>query len=324
MKLLYRPRRLRMHPTIRSLVQETQFSVNQLILPLFVTDGKNIRTPNKNLEISFTLSPDQLKKYLKEISGLGIKHVLLFGVSSKRDSQGSEAFNSNGAVIQAIQEIRSHFPNLMVATDIALDPYTDHGHDGIFTNGEVLNDETVEALCKMTLLHAKAGAHMVAPSDMMDGRVAAIRKSLDQSGFKNTLILSYTAKYASCLYGPFRDALKLKKLVGDKKTYQMDPPNRREALKELKLDVCEGADIVMVKPASWYLDIISDFKRICDVPVAAYQVSGECAMIELGAKAGIFDRDRALLESCTSIFRAGADCLVTYYASLLARLLKNA
>ena len=260
-----------------------------------------------------TLSLDELKTVLKEASQAGIRSVLLFGVSSKKDKKGSEALSEKSPVVEAIRLIRDEHPHLIVATDIALDPYTDHGHDGLFDGKKVLNDETVEVLSKMSLLHAKAGAHMVAPSDMMDGRVAAIREALDANGHEDISILSYTAKYASCLYGPFRETLSAK-VAGDKKTYQMDPGNRREAQRELDLDLAEGADMVMVKPASWYLDIISDFKARSNVPVAAYQVSGECAMIELGAKAGIFSKERAVVESLTAIARSGADIIVTYYA----------
>ena len=327
MKLNHRPRRLRQSSFIRDLVRETEISLSKICLPLFVTDGKNIEKPNKNLPSLITFSLDRLLKFVDGAQKDGIKFILLFGVTEKRNAKASEAFNLNSPVIKAISEIRSRFPEMIVGTDIALDPYTDHGHDGlckIKSNGdyEILNDETVEALSKMSLMHAKAGAQIVSPSDMMDGRVGGIREALDEEGFEKTIILSYTAKYASCLYGPFRDALGAN-LIGDKKTYQMDPANRKEALRELALDLCEGADIVMVKPASWYLDILADFKRESSVPVAAYHVSGEAGMIELGAKAKLFDRDRAILESSTAIFRAGADILVTYFAKDLARILKR-
>jgi porphobilinogen synthase len=286
-----------------------------------VTEGKNIQSAHKTVPGIITFSLDRLVSYLKEIESLEIPSVLLFGVASQKDARGSEALKEDGIVVRAIQEIRSKFPNLMIGTDIALDPYTDHGHDGLFDGKKILNDETVEVLCQMSLLHAKAGAHILAPSDMMDGRIGAIRKSLEESGFEDRSILAYTAKYASCLYGPFRDTLNAK-VVGDKKTYQMDPANRREALREMKLDIEEGADMIMVKPASWYLDIISDFRTKSDTPVAAYQVSGECAMIEIGAAAGLFDRNRAITESAVSIFRSGADILVTYFATDIARLIK--
>lgn len=287
-----------------------------------MTDGKNIQSHHKSVPGIVTLSIDRLTKYLKEIQPLSIPFVLLFGVAKKKDSKGSEALSKNSAVVRAIQEVRSKFPELIVGTDIALDPYTDHGHDGLFDGKKILNDETVEVLCEMSLLHAKAGAQVLAPSDMMDGRILSIRTALEENGFQDRSILAYTAKYASCLYGPFRDTLNAK-VKGDKKTYQMDPANRQEALKELILDLEEGADMVMVKPASWYLDIIADFKARSHIPIAAYQVSGECGMIEIGAKNGLFDRDRAILESAVSIFRAGCDLLVTYFATDIARLISK-
>ncbi len=307
---------------MRDLLRETQISPQKLCLPIFLTDGKGIQKSHPQVPGIITLSIDKLKPFLKKIDELGIIFVLLFGVAKKKDSKGSGAFDRNGPVCRGIQEIREHFPHLIIGTDIALDPYTDHGHDGLFDGQTILNDETVDALCKMALLHAKTGAHIVAPSDMMDGRVLAIRMALEENGFKDHSILAYTAKYASALYGPFRDTLSAK-VVGDKKTYQMDPANRTESLRELKHDLEEGADMVMVKPASWYLDIIADFKRESSAPVAAYQVSGECAMIELGAKEGLFDRDRAILESATSIIRAGTDILVTYFATDIAKLCRQ-
>jgi porphobilinogen synthase len=326
-KLTHRPRRLRQSPAIRDLIRETEISISKIVLPLFVTDGKNIEKANKDLPSLMTFSVDRLLKYVSSAHKDGIRFVLLFGVTEKRNAKASEAFNRNAPVMKAISEIRSKFPDMIVGTDIALDPYTDHGHDGlckIKSSGayEILNDETVEALAKMSAMHANLGAQVISPSDMMDGRVAGIRDALDEEGFENTIILSYTAKYASSLYGPFRDALGAN-LIGDKKTYQMDPANRREALRELELDIAEGADIVMVKPATWYLDIISDFKAQSSTPVAAYHVSGEAGMIELGAKAKLFERDRAILEASTSIFRAGADILVSYFAKDLARILKR-
>lgn len=314
-----RPRRLRANPTIREIIRETNLQSSKLCLPLFLAEGANVQQSHSSIPGIVTLSVDRIQKFLKSIEGLQIRSVLLFGVSSKKDSKGSEALNPESPVARGIYEIRAHFPEMIVGTDIALDPYTDHGHDGLFDGKKILNDETVQVLTEMSLSHAKAGAHILAPSDMMDGRILAIRNALEENGFQDRSILAYTAKYASCLYGPFRDTLNAK-VVGDKKTYQMDPSNRLEALRELALDIDEGADMVMVKPASWYLDIISDFKSRSSVPVAAYQVSGECAMIELGATQGLFDRDRAILESALSLFRAGTDFLVTYFATDLARL----
>lgn len=318
--LKHRTRRLRLHSGLRDLIRETSLSPSKLCLPVFVRKGKNIRISHPSVPGITTYSVDTLLTYLKEIEELKIPFILVFGVSDEKDDQGSAALDRDGPVVRAIQAIRSRFPELIIGTDIALDPYTSHGHDGLFDGKQILNDETVDVLCEMSLLHAKAGAHILAPSDMMDGRIGAIRKTLEEGGFKDRSILAYTAKYASCLYGPFRDTLNAR-VSGDKKSYQMDPANRREALRELELDLDEGADMVMVKPASWFLDIIADFKRTeVNAPIAAYQVSGECAMIEMGARQGLFHRELAIYESALSIFRAGADILVTYFASDLAKL----
>ncbi len=320
MKLKERPRRLRASQTIRDMVSETDLLPKHLGYPLFIAEGKGVDSRHAQVPGIRTLSVDKLAPCLKEdVTSKGIPLVVLFGVTSKKDAKGSEALNADGAVVRAIKEIRNIAPDVVVATDIALDPYTDHGHDGLFEKNKILNDATVEVLCQMSALHAKAGAQMVAPSDMMDGRIQAIRKALDVDSAEEVAILAYTAKYASALYGPFRETLAAQ-VQGDKKTYQMNPTNRREALRELEIDVREGADIVMVKPASWYLDVIADFKAKAAVPVAAYQVSGECAMIELGAKNGLFDRTRAMQESAVSIRRAGADLIVTYFAPELAAL----
>lgn len=319
-KLNSRPRRLRQTAAIRALVKETTLRPEQLIYPIFVCEGKNEESRHKLVPGIVTVSIDKLKPLLKRVQELGVKTVDLFGVVKNRDAKGSGAFDKKGPVVCAIKEIREHFPDLLIATDIALDPYTDHGHDGLYQGGKILNDETVKVLCEMSLLHAEAGAHMVSPSDMMDGRIGAIRSSLEIAGFEDTIILAYTAKYASCLYGPFRDTLNVS-LKGDKKSYQMDPANRREAIRELRLDLDEGADIVMVKPALWYLDVISDFKARTDLPIAAYHVSGEAAMIEVGAAQGLFERDRAIMEALHSIRRAGADLILTYHALDAARLL---
>lgn len=321
MQILTRPRRLRQSAAFRNIRRETIIQPEKLMLPLFITEGKAVKSPNRNLEMSYTFSVDEVLKYLASIKHHPIQSLLLFGVSSRKDPKGSEAFNRESPVCRAIAEIREKFPQYIIATDIALDPYTDHGHDGLFENDKVVNDPTVEILCEMSLLHAQLGAHIVAPSDMMDGRVQAIRQSLDSASREDVGIMSYTAKYASAYYGPFRDALG-SAVIGDKKTYQMDPANRLEALKELELDEAEGADIVMVKPAVHYLDVISDFKSNTTLPVAAYHVSGECALIEAGAKAGIIDRQRAVEETLTSIFRAGADIIATYYAVEVCEWLK--
>ncbi len=318
----HRPRRLRQNESIRSLTKELRFDVSQFILPFFIAEGKALEKSHPLLPACRTFSPDKALDFAQEAKNLGIKSLLLFGTSSKKDAKGSEALNASSALHRTISMIREKVPGMTIMTDIALDPYTDHGHDGLFENGRILNDQTVEVLCQMALSHAKAGAHFVAPSDMMDGRIGAIRSGLDQSGFEDCGILAYTAKYASAFYGPFRDSLDAK-VIGDKKTYQMDPRNRREAIRELELDLQEGADIVMVKPASHFLDIISDFRSVCNAPIAAYHVSGECALLELGAKNQLFDRNQAILEVTHSIFRAGADLIATYFALDIANLLKN-
>jgi porphobilinogen synthase len=322
MEISHRPRRLRQNPAIRELVSETRFTASQLMLPIFVCEGRGIERKHPQLSSCFTVSVDKLTLKMKEAYSLGIKSCLIFGVSEKKDADASEAFREDAIVVRAIKEIRSCLPDIQIATDIALDPYTDHGHDGLFKDGKILNDETIERLCEMSLLHARAGAQILAPSDMMDGRVAAIRAALDHESFEDRLILAYTAKYASALYGPFRETLGANP-VGDKKTYQMDPRNIREALRELDLDLSEAADMVMVKPATWYLDVIRAFKERSSVPVVSYHVSGECALLELGAKAGLFDFDRALLESMNSLFRAGSDLVATYFAIEMARQLER-
>jgi porphobilinogen synthase len=322
MNLIHRPRRMRQNPEIRDIVAETHFSAEQFMLPVFVCEGKGVEKKHPQLSACLTLSLDKLTTKMKEAYDLGIKSCLLFGVSEKKDATASDAFRADAIMVKAIQEIREKIPGMQIATDIALDPYTDHGHDGLFENGKIVNDPTVERLCEMSLLHARAGAHILAPSDMMDGRVEAIRTTLDQENFEDHLILAYTAKYASALYGPFRDTLGAKP-IGDKKSYQMDPRNIREALRELELDLSEGADMVMVKPATWYLDVIRAFAERSPVPVVAYHVSGECALLEQGAKAGLFDFERALFESMHSLFRAGSDLVATYYAIEIARILRK-
>lgn len=318
----HRPRRLRQNESIRALTKELKVEASQFILPLFIAEGKSVEKSHPLLPSCKTFSADKVLSYALKARDLGIKSLLLFGTSTKKDAKGSEALNSSSALHKSISMIREKVPEMIIMTDIALDPYTDHGHDGLFEKGKILNDQTLEVLCEMALSHAKAGAHFVAPSDMMDGRIGAIRASLDQSGFEDCAILAYTAKYASAFYGPFRDSLGAK-VVGDKKTYQMDHRNRREAIRELELDLQEGADIVMVKPASHFLDIISDFRNVCNTPIAAYHVSGECALLELGAKNQLFDRNQAILEVTHSIFRAGADIVATYFALELAQLLRK-
>jgi porphobilinogen synthase len=323
MYLQRRNRILRSNPAIRSLVAETILTPADFIAPLFIDEGENIQTEITSMPGYFRNSLDVTIKEVKELYALGIKCVLLF-VKAKddvKDNTGKEAWNKNGLMQRSIMAIKDAVPEMVVMTDVALDPYSIYGHDGIVLDNEILNDETVEALVKMSLSHAAAGADFVAPSDMMDGRIGAIRHALEQNGYTKTGIMAYSAKYASCFYGPFRDALDSAPGFGDKKTYQMNYANRIEAIKETIMDVEEGADIVMVKPAMAYLDIIREVKNAVDVPVSAYHVSGEYAMIKAASKMGWLDEDKAILESLTSIKRAGADLIATYFAKDAVRLL---
>jgi porphobilinogen synthase len=305
------------------MVTETSLSPNDFIVPLFVDEGENVKTEITSMPGYYRNSLDITVKEVKELWSIGLKCVLLF-VKSKdelKDNTGKEAWNKDGLMQRSIKAIKDAVPEIYVMTDVALDPYSSYGHDGIVKDGEIVNDETVEALVKMSISHAVAGADMVAPSDMMDGRVGAIRKGLEENGFTKTGIMSYSAKYASCFYGPFRDALDSAPGFGDKKTYQMDYSNRIEALKETLMDVEEGADIVMVKPALSYLDIIREVKNAVNVPVSAYNISGEYAMIKAAAAKGWINEDKAILEVLTSIKRAGADLIATYFAKDAIRLI---
>ena len=319
--LTQRPRRNRRTANIRSLVQETFLEPAQLILPLFLVEGKGKKIKIPSMPNVFRLSIDQALLAVKEAAGLGINSFILFPVIEEKlkDKTASEALNPKGLVPRAVQAIKNHFPEVVLFSDVALDPYSADGHDGLVKNGKILNDESVRVLCAQALMQARAGIDYVAPSDMMDGRVGAIREALDDKGFQNTGILSYTAKYASGYYGPFRDALDSAPRFGDKKTYQMDPSNRREALRELELDIQEGADIVMVKPALAYLDVIRDLKISSPVPVAAYQVSGEYSMVLAAAEKGWLNGERIMLENLVSIRRAGADLILSYWALEAAR-----
>jgi len=318
-----RNRILRQSTAIRSLVSETQLSPNDFIVPLFIDEGENISTEIASMPGYYRRSLDLTVKEVKELWSMGLKSVLLF-IKCKdelKDNKGTEALNSKGLMQRSIKAIKDAVPEIVVMTDVALDPFSSYGHDGIVENQEILNDETVEVLAKMSVSHAKAGADFVAPSDMMDGRIGAIRKSLEENGFSKTGIMSYSAKYASCFYGPFRDALDSAPGFGDKKTYQMNYANRIEAVKETLMDVEEGADIVMVKPALAYLDIIREVKNAVNVPVSAYNISGEYAMIKAAAKMGWLDEDKAILETLTAIKRAGADLIATYFAKDAVRLI---
>ncbi len=326
LSLTKRPRRLRRNPTIRSLVSETQLTVDDLIYPMFVTEGENQRVEIVSMPDCYRYSLDLLLKEIAEIYSLGIKAVALFPVVSetKKDDNGTESYNPEGLAQQAVRAIKAQTPGMMVITDVALDPFTTHGHDGVIDEqGVILNDETVAILVKMAVSQAAAGCDIVAPSDMMDGRIGAIRQGLDANGFTDVSILAYSAKYASAYYGPFRDALDSAPKFGDKKTYQMDPANAREALLEVELDIAEGADMVMVKPALAYMDIIHQVKANCNVPVAAYNVSGEYSMIKAAAQLGWIDEKKIMMETLLSIKRAGADLILTYFAKDVALILHH-
>ena len=327
---IIRNRRLRQNAAIRSLVQETTLSVNDFIVPLFVVEGHQVREEILSMPGQFRLSLDELEREIKTLHALDLKAVLLFAKAenAKKDNKGTEAFNDNGLMQRAIKAVKYSCPEMLVFTDVALDPFSIYGHDGIVENGKVLNDETVEALCKMSVSHARAGADFVAPSDMMDGRVLKIRQALDQAQFEDVGILSYAAKYASAHYGPFRDALDSAPVAAsnipkDKKTYQMDPANRIEALKEALMDQDEGADILMVKPGLPYLDIVREVKDQVHLPVAVYQVSGEYAMIKAAAEKGWIDYEPVFMEQLLSFKRAGADLIATYFAKEAAALLRG-
>ena len=325
MYLQRRNRILRQSPAIRAMVAETVLTPNDFIVPLFIDEGKGVKTEISSMPGYFRQSIDGTVAEVKELWGLGIKSVLLF-VKSKdelKDNTGKEAWNPDGLMQRSIKAIKEAVPEIIVMTDVALDPYSIYGHDGIVENGEIVNDPTVEALIKMSLSHAAAGADWVAPSDMMDGRIGAIRQAFEKEGYTRTGIMAYSAKYASCFYGPFRDALDSAPGFGDKKTYQMDPANRTEAVKEAIMDVEEGADIVMVKPALPYLDIIREVKNAVQVPVSAYNISGEYALIKAAAKMGWINEEKAIIETLTSIKRAGADLIATYFAKDAAKLLNH-
>src|SRR4029077_256904 len=320
-----RNRILRATPAIRSMVAETILTPNDFIVPLFIDEGENMQMEIASMPNYYRRSIDLTVKEVKELWNMGIKSVLLFIKcrDELKDNTGKEAWNKNGLMQRSIKAIKDAVPEMYVMTDVALDPYSSYGHDGIVENGEIVNDPTVEALIKMSISHAQAGADFVAPSDMMDGRIGAIREALELNNFTKTGIMAYSAKYASCFYGPFRDALDSAPGFGDKKTYQMDYANRTEALKEALMDEEEGADIIMVKPAMAYLDIIREVKDSVNLPVSAYHVSGEYAMVKAAAKMGWLDENKAILETLTAIKRAGADMIATYFAKDALQLLEN-
>jgi porphobilinogen synthase len=322
-----RPRRLRVSPWIRNMVSEHRVTVNDLIWPVFIQEGNNLRTPIASMPGVERFSIDLLTLAVKEARDLGIPAIALFPATpaNLKTQDGEEAFNPENLVCRTIRAIKSAVPDIGIICDVALDPYTSHGQDGLVRNGVVVNDETVEVLCKQSVVQARAGCDVIAPSDMMDGRVGAIRKALDNAGFSHVAILSYAAKYASAFYGPFRDAVGSANNLGksDKKTYQMDPSNSSEALREVALDIAEGADMVMVKPGMPYLDVVARVKDTFKVPTFAYQVSGEYAMLCAAAANGWLDREKVILESLLSFKRAGADGVLTYFAMEAAKLLKH-
>jgi len=317
----HRMRRLRASDALRKLVRETNLEPTDFILPLFTCPGEGVRRPISSMPGNFQLSPDELVKECEEAYRLGIGGVILFGIPETKDEIASGAYANDGIVQQATRALKRALPNLLVMTDVCNCEYTSHGHCGLVVDGEVQNDPTLEWLAKTSVSHARAGADLIAPSDMMDGRVAAIRKALDAAGFTNTPIVSYAAKYASVFYGPFREAAESTPQFGDRRSYQMDPANAREALREIELDLQEGADMIMVKPAMPYLDIIRQARERFRTPLGAYQVSGEFSMLMAAIQNGWLDRDRAILESLTAIRRAGADFILTYFAKDATRLI---
>lgn len=325
MFLQRRNRILRATPAIRSLIAETILTPNDFIVPLFIDEGEHVQTEISSMPGYYRNSLDVTVKEVKELWSMGLKSVLLFVKSkdSLKDNKGTEALNPDGLMQRSIKAIKDAVPYMVVMTDVALDPFSSYGHDGIVENGEIVNDATVEVLAQMSVSHAEAGADFVAPSDMMDGRIGAIRQALEQSNYTKTGIMAYSAKYASCFYGPFRDALDSAPGFGDKKTYQMDYSNRIEAVKEAMMDVEEGADIVMVKPGLAYLDIVREVKNSVDVPVSVYNISGEYAMIKAASKMGWLNEDKAIMETLTSFKRAGADLIATYFAKDAVRLLNE-
>jgi len=319
----YRPRRLRKNENFRRMLRETALSVSDLVYPLFVVEGKGIKKPIGSMPGNFQLSIDNLIMEVEKTKGLGIPAVLLFGIPDKKDEVASGAFARDGIVQRAVRRIKEKVPDILVITDVCLCEYTSHGHCGMIEKGDVDNDSTLEVLAETALSHAKAGADMVAPSAMMDGQIGAIRETLDEAGYEALPVMAYAAKYASCFYGPFREAAESTPQYGDRKSYQMDPANSDEAIREMNLDVEEGADILMVKPALPYLDIIRRAKEEFDLPVAAYNVSGEFSMIKAAANLGWLDGEKAMMESLISIKRAGADIILTYFAQEAAEVLQR-
>jgi porphobilinogen synthase len=320
---IYRPRRLRESPLLRSMVRETTLRADDFVYPLFAVHGRGVRDAIGSMPGQYRLSIDELLKECKDAASMGIPAVLLFGLPRDKDPRGTEAYAEDGIIQQAVRAVKDTIPDLLVITDVCLCEYTSHGHCGVVEDGRVKNDPSLELIARTAISHAEAGADMVAPSDMMDGRVAAIREGLDEAGFAETPIMAYSAKYASAFYGPFREAADSTPQFGDRRSYQMDPANALEAMREVALDVDEGADIVMVKPALPYLDVIARVKGEFGLPVAAYSVSGEYAMLKAAGQLGWLDEERAMLEALTGIRRAGADIIITYFAKDAARLIEQ-
>ncbi|MBE3585797.1 MAG: porphobilinogen synthase [Thermoanaerobacter sp.] len=318
-----RPRRLRLKENIRRLVRETRLTTDDLIYPLFVTHGREMRTPVEAMPGVYNLSPDLIIEEVARVDELNIPGIIIFGIPRVKDESASEAYDDEGIVQQVVRLIKKEFPELIVITDVCLCEYTSHGHCGIVEQERILNDPTLELLARTALSHARAGADMVAPSDMMDGRVAAIRRALDEAGYQDVAIMSYAAKYASAYYGPFREAVNSAPRFGDRRSYQMDPANTREAMREIALDIEEGADIIMIKPALAYLDIVRRVRDTFNCPVAVYNVSGEYAMVKAAAMRGWIDERRVVLETLTGMKRAGADMIITYHALDVARWLRE-
>jgi porphobilinogen synthase len=317
----YRPRRLRKNENFRRMIRETTLAVDQLIYPLFAVPGQKVKKPIASMPGIFQMSVDHLVREAERVKALGIPALLLFGIPEKKDEIASGAMAEDGIIQRAVRQIKAKVPDILVVTDVCLCEYMSHGHCGMVEKGEVDNDMTLEVLAETAVSHAKAGADMVAPSAMMDGQIAALREGLDEAGFETLPIMAYAAKYASCFYGPFREAAESAPAFGDRRAYQMDPANSDEAIREITLDVAEGADIIMVKPALAYLDIIRRAKEEFDLPLAAYHVSGEFAMIKAASQMGWLDGERAMLESLTAIRRAGADMIITYFAPDVAEIL---
>ncbi len=321
--LLYRPRRLRKSDNLRRLVRETRLHSDDLIAPVFVIKGNNIQNPISSMPGIYQWSVDRLSEEIDQLQNAGITRILLFGIPGKKDEMGSDSYSKSGIIQKALEKLNKEYPDLFIITDVCLCQYTDHGHCGVIHEGDVHNDSTLDLIGKQAVAHALAGSHMVAPSGMIDGMVGEIRKALDDAGFTKIPIMSYAVKYASAFYGPFRDAADSTPQFGNRKSYQMDPGNIREAVKEVELDIIEGADIIMVKPALSYLDVISELKQISNVPVACYNVSGEYSMVKAAADMGWLDHDEIMMEMLLSMKRAGADIIVTYFAQDVAKLIKQ-